>query len=54
MDTIHLWGMQQGRFIYNKLCLSINFIIFGPTNQQLWVFEAFRRSLGRAGMDWSQ
>jgi hypothetical protein len=38
----------------NKLCGSANFIIFGPTDQKLWVFEIFRRSLGRASMCWSQ
>jgi hypothetical protein len=39
---------------WNKLCGSIYFIIFGPTDQNLWVFENFRRSLDRAGMCWSQ
>jgi hypothetical protein len=34
--------------------VSTNFIIFGPTDQKLWVFEVFRRSLGRTGMGWSQ
>jgi hypothetical protein len=34
----------------NKICGSTNFIIFGPTNQKLWMFENFRRSLGKAGM----
>jgi hypothetical protein len=29
-------------------------MILGATNQKLWVFEVFRRSLGRAGMCWSQ
>jgi hypothetical protein len=38
----------------DKLCGSTNFIIFGPTDQKLWVFVIFRRSLGRAGMCWSQ
>jgi hypothetical protein len=38
----------------NKLHGSTNFIIFGPTDQKLWVFENFRRSPGRAGMCWSQ
>jgi hypothetical protein len=27
---------------------------FGPTDQNLWMFEVSRRSLGRAGMCWSQ
>jgi hypothetical protein len=30
----------------NKLCVSINFIIFGVTDQKLWMFQNFRR-LGR-------
>jgi hypothetical protein len=39
----------------NKLCgNSTNFISFGPTDQKLWKFEIFRRSLGRANMCWSQ
>jgi hypothetical protein len=38
----------------NKLCGSINFISFGPMDKKLWMFENFRRSLGRAGMYWSQ
>jgi hypothetical protein len=29
-------------------------VFFGPTDQKLWVFEVLRRSLGRAGMFWSQ
>jgi hypothetical protein len=29
-------------------------MILGATDQKLWVFEVFRRSLGRAGMCWSQ
>jgi hypothetical protein len=40
----------------NKLRLLrrlINFIIFGPTDQKLWVFEIFRRSLGWVGKCWS-
>jgi hypothetical protein len=31
------------------LCESINFIIFRPMDQKLWVSENFRRSLDRAG-----
>jgi hypothetical protein len=34
----------------NKLHISTNFIIFGPMDQKLWMFETFRRSLGRLGM----
>jgi hypothetical protein len=30
----------------NKLCVSANFMILGATDQKLWVFENFRRSLG--------
>jgi hypothetical protein len=29
-------------------------VVFGPTDQKLWVFEVSRRSLGKAGMCWSQ
>jgi hypothetical protein len=29
-------------------------MIFGTTNQKLWVIEVFRRSVGRAGMCWSE
>jgi hypothetical protein len=39
---------------WNKLCRSINFIIFGPTDQKFWRNKKFRRNLGRAGMCWSQ
>jgi hypothetical protein len=38
----------------NKLCVSTNFMILGATDQKLCMFEVFRRSLGRAGMYWSQ
>jgi hypothetical protein len=38
----------------NKLRGSTNFIIFGLTDQKLWVFENLRRSLNRVGMFWSQ
>jgi hypothetical protein len=38
----------------NKLRRSTNFIIFGPTHQKLWGNKKFRRSMGRAGMYWSQ
>jgi hypothetical protein len=34
--------------------MSIGFIILGATYQKLWVFENFKRSLGMAGMCWSQ
>jgi hypothetical protein len=30
--------------------VSTNFIILGVTDYKLWMFENFRRSLGRAGM----
>jgi hypothetical protein len=30
----------------HKLHVSPNFIIFGPTDQKLWIFEVFRRSPG--------
>jgi hypothetical protein len=38
----------------NKLHWSTNFIIFGPTDQKLWMFENFRRNLDKASMCWSQ
>jgi hypothetical protein len=38
----------------NKLRVSTNFMILGAMDQKLWMFEVFRRSLGRAGMFWSQ
>jgi hypothetical protein len=38
----------------HKLRVSTNFIIFGPMNQKLWMFEVFRRSMGRVGMCCSQ
>jgi hypothetical protein len=34
--------------------MMTNFMILATTIKNLWVFEAFRRSLGRAGMCWSQ
>jgi hypothetical protein len=37
-----------------KLRISTNFIIFEPTDQKLWMFKVFRRSMGRAGMCYSQ
>ena len=39
---------------HNKLCVSTDFIIFGPIDQKLWVFKVIRRSLGKVGMCWSQ
>jgi hypothetical protein len=38
----------------NKLCMSTNFISNAPTDQKLWMLEKLRRSLGSAGMCWSQ
>jgi hypothetical protein len=38
----------------NNLCGSTNVIIFGHMDQKLWVFENFRRSLGKASMCYSQ
>jgi hypothetical protein len=37
-----------------KLRVSTNFIIFGPTDQKLWVFEVIGQGLVKAGMCWSQ
>jgi hypothetical protein len=39
---------------WNKLRGSANFKKIGPTDQKLWMFENFRRSLGKAGMCWTQ
>jgi hypothetical protein len=45
-------------FVNMRLALSFagrkKIVFFGPTEQKLWVFEVSRRSLGRAGMCWSQ
>jgi hypothetical protein len=38
----------------SKLRASTNFMILGATDQKLWMFEIFRRSLGKAAMCWSQ
>jgi hypothetical protein len=38
----------------NKLWEGTNFIIFGPTDQKLWVFENFGEKFGKAGMCLSQ
>jgi hypothetical protein len=45
--------------LFVKMHLAISFVgkkivFFGPTDQKLSVFEVSRRSLGRAGMCWSQ
>jgi hypothetical protein len=45
--------------LFVNLRLAVSFagkkiIFFGPTDQKLWVFEVSRRSMGRAGMCWSQ
>jgi hypothetical protein len=46
--------------LFVKMCLAVSFakkkkiVFFGPTDQKLWVLEVYRRSLGRAGMCWSQ
>jgi hypothetical protein len=42
------------RLAISFVCRSTNFIIFGPTDQKLWMFEVLRRSMGRASMCWSQ
>jgi hypothetical protein len=34
--------------------MSTNFIIFGHIDKKLWEFENIRRSVGKAGMCWSQ
>jgi hypothetical protein len=45
--------------LFGKMCLTVSFagkkiVFFGPTDQKLWMFEVLRRSMGRAGMCWSQ
>jgi hypothetical protein len=45
--------------LFVKMHLAVSFggkkiVFFGPSDKKLWVFEVFRRSLGRAGMCWSQ
>jgi hypothetical protein len=45
--------------LFVKMHLAISFtgkkiVFFGPTDQKLWMFEVLRRSMGRAGMCWSQ
>jgi hypothetical protein len=46
--------------LFVKMRLAVSFagikkvVFFGPMDQKLWVFEVFWRSLGRAGMCWSQ
>jgi hypothetical protein len=45
--------------LFLKMRLAASFagkkiVFFEPTDQKLWVFEDFRRSLGTAGMCWSQ
>jgi hypothetical protein len=34
--------------------VNTNFMILGTMDQMLWVFEVFRRCLGKAGMCWNQ
>jgi hypothetical protein len=45
--------------IFLKMHLTVSFVgkkivFFGPMDQKLWTFEVLRRSMGRAGMCWSQ
>jgi hypothetical protein len=45
--------------LFVKMHLAVSFagkqiVFFGPMVQKLWVFEVFGRSLGKAGMCWSQ
>jgi hypothetical protein len=46
--------------LFVKMRLAVSFAgvqksyFFGPTDQKLWVFENLKRSMGRAGMCWSQ
>jgi hypothetical protein len=38
----------------SKLRGNTKNVLFRPTDKKLWIFEVFRRSLGKAGMYWSQ
>jgi hypothetical protein len=45
--------------LFVKMRLAVSFagkkiIFFGFTDQKLWMFEVLRRSMGKAGMCWSQ
>jgi hypothetical protein len=45
--------------LFVKMHLAVSFagkkiVFFGPTDQKLWMFEVLKRSMGRAGMCWSQ
>jgi hypothetical protein len=43
--------------LFVNMRLGISFArvqIFRPTNQKLWVFENFKRSMGTTGKCWSQ
>jgi hypothetical protein len=45
--------------LFVKMRLTVSFagkkiVFFGSTDQKLWMFEVLRRSMGRAGMCWSQ
>jgi hypothetical protein len=45
--------------LFVKMRLVVSFVgkkivFFGPTDQKLWMFEVLRRSIGRAGICWSQ
>ena len=33
--------------------MSTNFMILGAIDKKLWLFEVFRRSLGREGISWN-
>jgi hypothetical protein len=44
-------------FVKMRLVVSFvekKIVFFGPMDQKLWTFEVLRRSMGRAGMCWSQ
>jgi hypothetical protein len=45
--------------LFVKMHLTVCFagkkiVFFGPTDQKLWMFEVLKRSMGKAGMCWSQ
>jgi hypothetical protein len=65
-QTNRFWSVSLEHTLFLeflKLFVNIRLVVsfageknafFGPTDQKLWMFEVSRRSLGRAGMCWSQ
>jgi hypothetical protein len=58
MSLEHILFLDFSNF-FVKISLAVSFagktiVFYGPTDQKLWMFEVFKRSLGRVGMCWSQ